>query len=244
LDRLPGFRNPFGKGIKLVLNAAAEEGRQPFDEADLTAIFSTGVYQSGERPTGGGGEAAFWLPVLALLTGARQGELAQLRIMDLAQDRETGIWHLDIGTGGGRKIKTASSRRKVPLHPALEGIGLLRYRQWLIGEGAGPESPLWPQVEADGEGRRNGPWSKWFTRFLRGKAGITDPAKVFHSFRHTWKNLARNAKLLLEVHDAITGHTGGGVGRTYGAGFGLKVLAEEMARIEAPVAVRGLRWEP
>lgn len=113
----------------------------------------------------------------------------------------------------------------------------------MFGGGAGPESPLWPQVEADGEGRRNGPWSKWFTRLLRGKAGITDPGKVFHSFRHTWEDLARNAKLPEDVRDTVTGQADGGVGRTYGAGFGLKVLAEEIARIEVPAAVRGLCWE-
>ena len=29
-----------------------------------------------------------------------------------------------------------------------------------------------------------------------------------------------------EVHDALTGHSGGGVGRSYGGGFGLRALAE------------------
>ena len=241
LDMVPGFKNPFGKGIKLVVDTRAEEKRQPFSAADLKAIFSTGVYRSGERPRGGGGEAAFWLPLMALLSGARQGELAQLRVMDLAQDAETGVWHLDIGTAGGRSIKTASSRRKIPLHPELERIGLLRYRQSLLDAGSKPDSPLWPHVEADNEGRQNGPWSKWFNRYLRDKAGIDDRTKVFHSFRHTFKELARAAKLAEDVHDALTGHTGGGVGRQYG-GFGLKVLAEELARIEAPDMVRGLRW--
>ncbi len=242
LDAVPGFKNPFGKGTKLVVDARAEEKRQPFGTADYAAIFSTGVYQSGERPRGGGGEAAFWLPLLALLSGARQGELAQLRIVDLAQDQETRVWYLDIGTSGGRSIKTASSQRKIPLHPELERIGILRYRQSLLDGGAKPEVSLWPHVEADKEGRQNGPWSKWFNRYLRDKAGIEDPTKVFHSFRHSFKELARAARLGEDVHDALTGHTGGGVGRRYG-GFGLKVLAEELARIEAPDAVRGLRWD-
>jgi integrase len=244
LDAVSGFRNPFGKGIKLVVSETAKESRLPFDTKDLAAIFGTAVYREGARPMGGGGEAAFWLPVLALLSGARQGELAQLRVMDLAQDDETGIWHLAIGTAGGRSIKTASSRRRVPIHPALVGIGLLRYRQGLVDAGAGHEAPLWPHVEADQEGRQGGPWSKWFNRHLRLKAGVTDRAKVFHSFRHTFKRLARDCKLPEEVHDALTGHAGGGVGRGYGKGFGLKALAQEIARIEAPEAVRGLVWEP
>ena len=243
LDAVPGFRNPFGKGMKLGINERGEERRQEFSTGDLKAIFGTGVFLNGERPKGGGGEAAFWLPLLALLSGARQGELAQLRVADVAKDAETGVWHLDIGTAGGRTIKTASSRRKVPLHPALEAAGLLRYRQSLLDAGAGLESPLWPGVEADSEGRRAGPWSKWFNRYLRNKAGVEDPAKVFHSFRHTFKRMARDAGLHEEMHDALTGHAGGGgVGRGYGRGFGLKAMAAEMAKIEAPEVVRGLSW--
>ncbi|AWN35837.1 DUF6538 domain-containing protein [Methylobacterium radiodurans] len=165
LDGVPDFKNPFGKGTKLVVDARAEEKRQSFSPGDLKAIFGTGVYQSGERPRGGGGEAAFWLPLLALLSGARQGELAQLRIMDLAQDREVGVWLLDISTAGGRSIKTASSRRKIPVHPELERIGLLRYRQSLLDSGAKPDASLWPHVEADRTGHgRNGSTDTCATR--------------------------------------------------------------------------------
>lgn len=242
LDTVPAFRNPFGKNTKLVVDDRAKVPRLPFTKADLTAIFSTDLYRSGKRPLGGGGEAAFWLPLLALLSGARQGELAQLRVADLAQDEETGVWYLDIGTGGGRNIKTASSRRKVPLHPALVDIGLLRYREALVAAGAKPEASLWPALGLTLEAQPASAWSKWFTRHLRDKAGIEDRAKVFHSFRHTFKRLARDARLTEEVHDALTGHAGGGVGRGYGQGFGLKVLAEEVARIEVPETLKSLCW--
>ncbi|KQP81772.1 hypothetical protein ASF60_22210 [Methylobacterium sp. Leaf113] len=243
LDAVAGYRNPFGRGAKLIVDGREGEGRQPFDKADLGRLFATGVFTAGERPVGGCKEAAFWLPLLALLSGARQAELAQLRVADVAQDEETGVWYLDIGTAGGRKIKTVSSRRKVPMHPELERIGLLRYRQSLLDAGEGPESPLWPGLLAGREVQPAGAWSKWFTRHLREKAGIEDRAKVFHSFRHSFKRMARDARLGEEVHDALTGHSGGGgIGRGYGSGFGLKTLAEEMARIEAPEAVQGLKW--
>lgn len=43
------------------------------------------------------------------------------------------------------------------------------------------------------------------------------------------------------MHDPITGHTSGeNAGQSYGRGFGLKVLAEAVARIEVPAVVRGL----
>jgi len=54
--------------------------------------------------------------------------------------------------------------------------------------------------------------------------------------------MARDAGLHEEMHDALTDHAGGGgVGRGYGRGFGVKAIAAEMAKLEAPEAVRGLR---
>ena len=40
---------------------------------------------------GGAGEAAYWLPLLALFTGARLEELAQLRVSDLASEEGLGL---------------------------------------------------------------------------------------------------------------------------------------------------------
>ena len=160
----------------------------------------------------------FRLPLIALFTGARQSELAQPRIEDLKQDPETGLWFFDISTEGGRSIKTASSRRKVPVHPHLLSVGLLRYRQSLVDQTKTASGDLWPDIKSDAEGRRAGPWSKWFNRYLRVNAKVLDPSKVFHSFRHTFKRMCRDAGIGEELHDALTGHSGGG-GISYGGGW-------------------------
>ena len=41
------------------------------------------MFTVGERPQGGKGEASFWLPLLALFTGARLGEIASLRASEV-----------------------------------------------------------------------------------------------------------------------------------------------------------------
>jgi len=114
------------------------------------------------------------------------------------------------------------------VHPHLVNVGLLRYRQSLIDGGAGTAGDLWPDIKSDAQGRRAGPWSKWFNRYLRVAAKVEEKSKVFHSFRHTFKRMARDAGIGEELHDALTGHSGGGVGRSYGGGFGLKALAEAL----------------
>lgn len=243
LDHLPDYVNPFGKDVKLRVDRREEEGRDLFEPSDLAAIFAAGVFTNGDRPAAGAGEAAFWLPLIALLSGMRLDEIAGLRLQDLCQDEETGRWVFDVNPRGGRSVKTASSIRKVPVHPELERLGLLRYRQSLVDRGAVLNGPLWPDLKA-AEGRPvSAQWSKWFGRFLRGKVGITDRRKVFHSFRHSFKRMARDAGIPEEIHDAITGHAGGGgVGKSYGRGVSLRPLTEAMARIKAPAAVSGFTW--
>jgi integrase len=149
LDEVPGsYVSPFGKDVKLIVDRRDEETREPFAPSDLAAIFASGVFTRGERPLAGCGEAAFWYPIIALLSGMRLEEIAGLRLGDLAQDEETGRWYFDVNTHAGRSVKTASSVRKVPLHPELVRIGLLRYRQSLSGT-----TSLWPRLTARIDGR-------------------------------------------------------------------------------------------
>jgi hypothetical protein len=48
-----------------------KSNRQPWEPEELKLLFASPVYVREERPIGGKGEAAFWLPLLALFTGAR-----------------------------------------------------------------------------------------------------------------------------------------------------------------------------
>ena len=86
-------------------------------------------------------------------------------------------------------------------------------------------------------------WSKWFGRYIR-ELGITDTAKVFHSFRHNFKDALRTAGVSEEVHDALTGHsTRGEVSRGYGTKdmtkrFGWKTLASTVAKVVGVCAQR------
>lgn len=252
LDKVTGFRNPFVK-VKLKADKAAGDAREPFSAADLKALFATAVFTQAERPLAGGGEAAFWFPLIGLLSGMRLEEIAGLRIGDLREDGAAG-WFFDVTPDSGRRLKTTGSRRRVPVHPELTRAGLLDYRAAVLKvSGGNLEASLWPALRGDGArsktgggdlGRLSQPWSKWFGRHLRVKAGITDTRKVFHSFRHSFMDLCRDAGLHEELYHAFTGHVGGGgVGRGYGSGHSLSVLAAAMARIEAPEAVRALTWQ-
>jgi len=76
-------------------------------------------------------------------------------------------------------------------------------------------------------------WSKWFGRYLRGKCGITDSAKVFHSFRHTFKRMTCDAELAEELHGEAA--RGGKKGRPAGSVKGKRDLTPPHAALSFPV---------
>jgi integrase len=216
-----------------------EPSREPWDTGELQVLFTSEVFFGGSRPKGGRGEAAYWLPILALYTGARLGELAPLSADDIRRDDATGVTFIDIAEdeARGARLKTQSSRRVVPLHPELEKLGFLR----LVEERRttdGPTAALFPLLTRGPRGGYADQWSKWFGRYIRG-IGIANPDRVFHSFRHSFKDALRAAGVSEDINDALTGHSGGGVGRSYGAKsvvrrFGLQLLAAETAKATYP----------
>jgi len=94
--------------IKVRVARNKNEERLPYSANDLKIIFSSSVYTEKFRPKAAAGEAAYWLPLLALYTGARLDELGQLRKSDVRS--EEGVWFIDINTiEEGKSLKTQIS---------------------------------------------------------------------------------------------------------------------------------------
>jgi len=191
------------------------EGRLPYSVDDLRAIFAPERQQERRAIS----DAAYWIPWLALTTGARLEELGQLRVSDVRQ--EEGVDFLAIEPGDGKRVKTKSSRRRIPL-----SLGFLDFVQRQRNSG---QVRLFPELKPDRFGKLTAVFSKWYGRYARQACGISDPRKTLHSFRHLFKQIARGV-MSEELHDALTGHSNGSVGRTYG-GVPLKALAESMAKV-------------
>jgi hypothetical protein len=137
-----------------------------------------------------GGKGARYLAEVAALTGLR------IRLSD--EEYETGP----------KSIKTRKSIRVVPLHKHVIELGFLDYVASLKG------AKMFPQIKPDSRGRWSGDYSKWFGRFQR-SIGLDQRWTDFHSFRGTRKTAARGAGVPEDIHDEITGHHHGSVGRGY-----------------------------
>jgi len=98
--------------------------RTPFSQGDLTNLFHSTEYVTDKHSKAW----HYWIPILALFTGARAEELAQLHTSDIKQIDE--VWVLDINEIGDKRVKTKAGKRRVPLHPFLLNdlnfLGLVR----------------------------------------------------------------------------------------------------------------------
>lgn len=204
--------------------------RKHYTEEELTIIFAnpSDDARQWKPPRADFGAAWQWLPLLLYYTGARREELAQLKVADVRRDIAAG-WFLSIlevdDSDGGRTVKTAGSRRQIPLHPDLIARGFLDYAQGLPASGH-----LFPKLAPDRRGFYGTNFGKRWAVYLRDVLKLDSPASPSHGFRHTFKTLCRKVGIPEDVHDAITGHVGGStIARGYGA-MPLMRMAEEIRR--------------
>jgi integrase len=66
-------------------------------------------------------------------------------------------------------------------------------------------------------------------RFIRSLT--LDKDLVVHSFRHTFKDLIRDAGISKDLHDFITGHSGGDSSSYYGEGHSLERRKEAIDKV-------------
>ena len=243
-DEVP-WSNPVA-GMRL---NEARSNRQPWEPEELSLLFASPIYLQGERPLGGKGEAAFWLPLLAIFSGARLNELAPLSVDDVKLDTASGVRFITVieDQDAGRSVKTDSSIRAVPIHPELKRIGFLDFVNE-VRRSDGQSARLFPKLTPGPKGGFGEAFSKWFGRYKR-DLGIDNPSSVFHSFRHGFKDALRAAGVNEDVNDALTGHSGGNsVARGYGwkdmvRRFGFPTLAAAVEKVEYPgLDLAKLRW--
>ena len=121
--------------------------RGPFTVAELKLLFGSPVFTKGERPKGGKGDVAFWLPLLGLFTGARRGELAGLTAADAHHEETSGhpVIVLSEDQKRNRSLKTPGSARTIPLHPELIRLGFMQFVE-KVRRAQGDAAWLFPEI--------------------------------------------------------------------------------------------------
>lgn len=225
--------NPFaGVKVRVPTTASSEKPRLPFSTKELTKIFSSRIYQSGFEPRPSLGQACHWLPLLALFTGARLEELAQLETSDIQH-------HLDCGSyicirravDRSKRTKNLNSVRNFPVHPKLVQLGFINY------VASCKPGRLFPALRPDKYGILSTSFSTWFGIYLD-EQEINDSTRVFHSFRHNFieRGKEKVTQVPAEVREAIVGHMPASeIEMIYGSSlYPLKPQFEAMQHIDWP----------
>jgi integrase len=232
--------NPFAE--KAVIKVSRRKKlEKPFRSEELERLFRDTLFvgaKSAERPYDPGSflvnDWRFWTPVIALMTGARIGEIAQLRPCDV-HERE-GILVIDFNEEQGKSLKTDSSKRLVPVHSRLVALGLAE-----LARSRATLRLLLPDVPKAVAGDPGAGLSKWMSeRYLPRLNLKTRPGLGFHSFRHSLKTLLRSAGVTDSISNHILGHGARSVDERYGS-VELKAARDAIEKITLPQAVMDLK---
>ncbi|MCK1744304.1 glycosyltransferase [Bradyrhizobium sp. 139] len=207
--------------------------RDAFDPHGLQAVFDAALFTEHAIPEAGKGATAVWLPLLAVFMGARQNELASLRVSDIREDAETDTSLMSIAreAAAGKRVKSDAGERVVPLHPQIIQLGFLEYVAQRNTE-EGENAWLFPAVAPDQRGGRKA-WAKWWGRY---RQFFTVGMKL----RHT-----RNAILLHGTMCLVSRHALERVGGwaewclTEDSELGLRLLARGYTGLYVPRTMGG-----
>lgn len=226
IDKVPGI------GVKVagVSKLAASERRTSYSHEQLTAIFHSPLYtgQNSELQRHKPGlivirDGKFWVPLIALFSGLRMGEIVQLLRSDVKHDQ--GIWYFDINKSEEKSLKTASSKRRVPVHRSLIDLGILQYVEQFSGQ-----ARIFPDIEKGKDGYYSHNFSKWWGRYARHINAATSKT-TFHSFRHNFADALRAAELPEYTNKSLLGHADKSVHANYGDQLKLAQLKEAVDRV-------------
>lgn len=191
----------------------APKNRRAFENSELSRIVHSSLYRQGHVVKGQVAEAAYWLPLLGMFTGARLEEICQLYLSDI--QLINGIYAIRFANlEEGQKLKTQSSFRRVPIHKQLIACGFLKHVEQMKALG---HERVFPSLSnANSHGTFSNAAGKWFARFLD-SIKLSDPRLDFHSFRYTFKQQCTFQGVANEVRDALTGHwsSAGDASRVY-----------------------------
>jgi hypothetical protein len=195
--------NP-AEGLKPVKRdtVAAGEKRKPFTLEQIKQFFHSKFYsECAKHPLPFAHDKSgwrFWLPFVCLFTGIRPNEAAQMHSNDLKRTSQ-GTWYLDIVAtgdeedseppGSTKTLKTATSRRRIPVHPELIKIGFLQFVQTRKKTASGPR--MFPDLKPDKYGNHASYALKRFRDAYLPSAIKMEPRQSFYSFRHSWRDALR-----------------------------------------------------
>ena len=192
--------------VTLKVGKAPRLRSKGLSDVEANAILSLSRKHVSDRETPYTAAGKRWVPWLCALTGARVGEMAQLRKEDVRvwQDH----WVVRITPAAGT-VKT-NEARDVVLHTQLVELGFPAFVQ------NAPDGPLFLRPRKNGDVL--GPLQGLKNRLAEFARQVVTDENVapMHGFRHRFKTIGREVGVPLPILDAIQGHSARSIADSYG----------------------------
>jgi len=222
-------KNPF-RNLRIETNVTSYVS---YKTNDLKDIFSSPIYVNSpysRRKTTT--QSHWWLIILGAFTGARIGELMQMRLEDITES--DGILSMTVtDEGEGMSTKTSAGKRKFPVLPILLTLG---FREYVEAMKKTTATTLLPDI-AIGKDKAGSIASNWFGRYKQKhlSSSLNQKGKVFHSFRHTFISNALKCDIDITKLQQIVGHESKILAETEtykGDGYSQEQLLRELNKFE------------
>jgi integrase len=183
---LMGINEPL-KGV-VSLDNQDIENKNPYTKDDLRKLFNSHEYINCRHNE----SYKYWVPLIGLLTGARENEICQLHLSDIYLYPDTNIWVIDINESDRdvtyKSLKRPYHKRLIPMHPLLFKLGLVEFCEYRKKQG---EKRLFPELTYSRDRNKYATkFCKWFnTTYTNAvNCNITTTKTSFHSLRHNLIN--------------------------------------------------------
>ena len=237
MDRNPAermvIRNRHGSSSAASM-VSRQRKRRPFSVDELNTIFHSEQYRAYPEDA-----AMRWMPLVCLYQGFRMNEALQLEPTDtFYQDNIFCINITDEYSGDlkeiekeffEKRLKTPGAKRLVPMHPELIRLGFLDLCRLRLKQRS---VRIFKDIKPAATGYFSDILSPRF-RTLRKRVGLDGRGVTFHSLRHNFADVAKNANVPREIRFALGGwKTAQAVGDEYGEGYSIQNLLAHLRKVQ------------
>nr|WP_162244620.1 tyrosine-type recombinase/integrase [Afipia sp. Root123D2] len=196
--------------LRIKIKVPKGTSKRGYTDAEAAKILRASLEPMSSRRGAEQRVARRWIPSLCAYTGARVGEMAQLRKQDIR--KVDGVWMLRITPEAG-SVKT-NEQREIAIHPELIRQGFIDF----VSQSTGP---LFCAKKSPRQGSDQNPTYKKvgerIAKWIRKEVGITDKnVSPNHAWRHRFVTVADDVDMKESTMDYILGHAPATVGRRYG----------------------------
>ncbi len=219
--------------VRLKASKSESSEKQAFTTEQVVTLLSAAREPQPRRIKPSTANLRRWAPWLCAFTGARIGEVLWLRRDDVRFTQDIAYIDIYADEASGRSVKTRSSTRSTPLHPALIEEGFLDYwRSLPTGE-----TYLFPGDWSDQNSDRTTTPSNHLREWIKETLPDADWKKLSpnHSFRHWLTAQARDVEIDGDLRRVITGHSAQDVHGRYGPAD-VPMLYRAILKINSPIA--------